>query len=148
MSTYTQSMYYIVFSTKDRLNTLHHDRHEELFKYIWGIIRNKKCHLYRINGNRDHIHILTSLHPSLALSDFIKDIKLASSKWIKENRIFDAFDNWQKGYSAFTHSDNDKQRLVQYIIKQKEHHRIRTFKEELIDLLKQANIEFDIEHLA
>jgi REP element-mobilizing transposase RayT len=141
-------MYHIVFSTKNRKNTLDHEKHEDLFKYIWGIIKNKNCHLYRINGDQDHIHILTSLHPSLSLSGFIKDIKLASSNWIKEKHIFNSFNGWQNGYSAFTHSDNDKERLIRYIMSQKEHHRKRTFKEELIELLKQANIEFDLKYLA
>ena len=147
MSTYTQIIYHIVFSTKNRQNTLDYDKQEELFKYIWGIIKNKNGHLYRINGDRDHLHILTSLHPSLALSDFIRDIKVASSKWIQEQTIFPAFDGWQKGYSAFTHSVNDKKRLIQYIIDQKNHHRKLTFKEELINLLKQAQIEFDMKYL-
>ena len=147
MSTYTQIIYHIVFSTKNRQNTLDYDKQEELFKYIWGIIKNKNGHLYRINGDRDHLHILTSLHPSLALSDFIKNIKVASSKWIQEQRILPAFNGWQKGYSAFTHSTNDKQGLIQYIINQKEHHRKVTFKEELVNLLKQAKIEFDMKYL-
>ena len=147
MSTYTQIIYHIVFSTKDRQNTLDYDQHEELFKYIWGILKNKECHLYRINGHTDHVHLLTSLHPSVALSDFLKDIKMASSKWIKTQGIFKAFDNWQKGYAAFTHSINDKNRLIDYIRNQKEHHRQTPFKEELIGLLTKANVEYDPKYL-
>lgn len=147
MSTYTQIFYHIVFSTKNRQNTLSCGRHEELFKYIWGILKNKECHLYRINGHTDHLHLLTSLHPSLALSDFIKDIKMASSKWIKTNGIFKGFDCWQKGYAAFTHSTNDKNDLIEYIRNQKEHHRQTTFKEELIGLLNRANVQYDPKYL-
>jgi len=147
MSTYTQIIYHIVFSTKDRQNTLDFDHHEDLFKYTWGILKNKDCHLYRINGHTDHLHLLTSLHPSLALSDVLKDIKLATSKWIKTKKVFAAFDGWQKGYAAFTHSVEDKNRLIEYIKGQKEHHRRLTFKEELTDLLGKAGIEFDLNYL-
>ncbi|MCE5185600.1 MAG: IS200/IS605 family transposase [Planctomycetaceae bacterium] len=147
MSTYTQIIYHIVFSTKDRQNTLDYDHHEELFKYIWGILKNRECHLYRINGHTDHVHILTSLHPSLALADFIKDIKIGTSKWIRTKPVFKDFESWQKGYAAFTHSVNDKNDLIDYIKSQKEHHRQLTFKEELIDLLSKANIEFDMKYL-
>ena len=133
MSTYTQIIYHIVFSTKNRQNTLDHDKQEDLFKYIWGIIKNKNCHLYRINGDRDHLHIITSLHPS---------------KWIQRKKTFPAFDGWQKGYSAFTCAVDDKKHLIQYIIDQKEHHRKLTFQEELVNLLKQAQIEFDMKYLA
>jgi len=54
-----------------------------LYKYIWGIIKNKKGKLYRINGMEDHIHILSDLHPSVSLADYIKTIKVATSLWLK-----------------------------------------------------------------
>jgi len=84
-----------VFSTKHREKCLSKGNRPELFKYIWGILENKKCHLYRINGVEDHIHIITHLHPTLALASLIKDIKIASSKHIKENRLFPNFSSWQ-----------------------------------------------------
>ena len=85
MSTYTQILYQIVFSTKNRELSLVKEGREKLFRYIWGILKNNKCHFYRINGVEDHIHILTSLHPSIALSDLVKDVKIASSKFIKSS---------------------------------------------------------------
>jgi len=147
MSTYTQIIYHLVFSTRDRQPVLNFDKHEDLFRYIWGVINNRNGHLFRINGTADHLHILTTLHPAQALSDFIKDIKLASSSWIKENKVFADFGGWQKGYGAFTHSVHDKTNLIEYIKSQKEHHRVRTFKEELIDLLNKAGIEYDPKYL-
>jgi REP element-mobilizing transposase RayT len=79
MTSYRQILYHIVFRTKAGSKTLPLKYNKELFKYIWGIIKNKKCHLYRINGMEDHIHILSDLHPSIALADFVRDIKTASS---------------------------------------------------------------------
>ena len=108
MSTYTQILYHIVFSTKNRERTFSADRRPELYKYIWGVIQNKNSHLYRINGVEDHVHILSSLHPSLALSDFVKDIKVSSSSWIKNHQVFPQFTHWQDGYGAFTLSIRKK----------------------------------------
>lgn len=119
MSTYTQILYHIVFSTKNRERTLSADRRPELYKYIWGVIQLKNSHLYRINGVEDHFHILSSLHPSVALSDFVKDIKLASSSWIKNHRVFPRFTHWQEGYGAFTLSIKEKDALIEYIKGQK-----------------------------
>ncbi len=85
MSTYSQIMYQIVFSTKRREPVLTKGKRPELFKYIWGILKNKKCHLYRINGVQDHLHIATHLHPTVALASLVKDIKVASSKSKKGN---------------------------------------------------------------
>ena len=73
MSTYTQILYQIVFSTFNRDHTLVNPKRSELFKYIWGILRNKNCHLYRINGVADHVHIVTHIHPLIALSSLVKD---------------------------------------------------------------------------
>ena len=74
MSTYTQILYQLVFSTKNKERTLIKDKREDLYRYIWGILKNQKCHLYRIGGVEDHIHIITHLHPSVALAKLIKDI--------------------------------------------------------------------------
>ena len=91
MSTYTQILYQIVFSTKRREKILDKDGRQELFKYIRGILVRKKCHLYRINGVENHLHLVTHLHPSIALASLVKDIKLASSDYIKKNKLFRGF---------------------------------------------------------
>ena len=91
MSTYTQILYQIVFSTKYREPLLNKSNREELFKYIWGVLKNKNCHLYRINGVEDHLHIVTHLHPSVSLASLVKDIKVSSSIYIKENNLFISF---------------------------------------------------------
>jgi REP element-mobilizing transposase RayT len=143
MSTHTQIYYHIVFSTKDRLPVLKGDRREDLFRYIWGIAKNYECHLYRINGTEDHVHVLTSLHPSVSLANLVKNIKASSSVWIKEDSVFRSFSHWQDGYGAFTHSKGEVDALIEYIKGQAEHHRRTTFAEEYRKLLVEAGIEFD-----
>ena len=147
MSTYTQILYQIVFSTWSRERTLTKDSRKDLYKYIAGILKNKKCHLYRINGVEEHLHIITHIHPTVALSNLIKDIKLASSDWIKKNKIFKYFNGWQDGYGAFTYSIKEKNRLIEYVKKQEEHHKMKTFKEEYIELLSEHGIEYDEKYL-
>ncbi|MCH8878590.1 MAG: IS200/IS605 family transposase [Planctomycetes bacterium] len=147
MSTYTQIYYHIVFSTKNRAPVLGAARREDMFRYIWGIIKNKNCHVYRMNGLENHLHILTSLHPTECLADLVKDIKTGSSRWIRDNRVFPHFSHWQEGYGAFTHSIADKDRLIEYIKRQQEHHRRESFEDEYRRLLKDAGIEFDEKYL-
>ena len=91
MSSYRQIIHQIIFRTKHSQKTLNSEYNKRLFKYIWGIIKNKNCHLYRINGMEEHIHILTDLHPGIALADFIRDIKTASSIWLKDSDDFTNF---------------------------------------------------------
>lgn len=147
MSTYTQILYHIVFSTKNRERTLKKSGRIELFKYIWGILKKKNCHLYQINGVEDYIHIVTHLHPSVSLSSLVKDIKVSSNLFIRENNIFENFKGWQAGYGAFTYCINAKDNLVDYVKKQEVHHKKSTFKEEYIKLLSEHKIEFDEKYL-
>ena len=143
MSTHTQICYHIVFSTKDREPVLRTERREDLFRYVWGILKNRESHLFRINGTEDHVHILSSLHPSVSLADLIKDVKTGSSLWIKRQGIFSMFSHWQDGYAAFTHSKRDIDGLIEYIKGQTDHHRRTTFVEEYRKLLEEAGVKFD-----
>lgn len=143
MSTYTQIYYHIVFSTKHRKPTINSEHEEELYKYIWGIIKNKKSKLYRINGMSNHLHILTHVHPTICLSNLVKDIKVASNLWMKESGLFPDFEEWQEGYGAFTKSTKDKEMIINYIKNQKTHHQDEDFETEYRRLLLENKIEFD-----
>ena len=121
MGTYRQIFYQIVFGTKNREKSISETHEQELYKYVWGIINKQKSKLYRINSMPDHIHIFSDLHPSVSLSDYVKNIKIASSIWMKEGGHFPNFSGWQEGYGAFTYSKNEKNIIIDYIQHQKEH---------------------------
>lgn len=146
MSTFSQILYQIVFSTKDREPTLSKNK-DVLYKYIWGILSNKKCHLYRIGGVKDHIHIITHIHPSVAPAMLVKDIKLSTSELIKNESLFSHFNGWQNGYGAFTYHIKSKDQLIEYVKNQVDHHKTISFKDEYIALLQEHDIEFDEKYL-
>ncbi len=95
----------------------------------------------------DHLHIATHIHPTIALSTLVKDIKVSSNLFIKEENLFPDFNEWQGGYGAFTYSQSDKDRLITYIKNQQEHHQKITFKEEYENLLNERNVDYDKEYL-
>jgi putative transposase len=95
----------------------------------------------------DHLYIATHVHPSVAVSDLVKDIKLASTDHIKKHRLFPFFGGWQDGYGAFTYSIRDKGNLVKYIINQENHHKSISFIDEFKELLREHQIEFDEKYL-
>lgn len=147
MSTYTQSLYHIIFSTKYRNRTLRQNNKEVFYNYIFGILKSKNCFGYCIGGVEDHLHLLTSLKSDISLASLVKDIKLASSVWIKDQNIFEHFEGWQDGYAAFTYSMHEKDKIIHYIKNQETHHHKKTFKEELIDLCKEFNVKYDERYL-
>lgn len=140
---YTQLLYHIVFRTKGGKNTIPEQHEKELYAYIMGIINNKKSKLYRIGGTENHIHLLVDIHPTFALSDFMKELKEYSSKWLAKNLNFPNFESWAVIFAAFTYSLSDKQTIINYIKNQKEHHKKVTFEEELRALLIENGIEID-----
>jgi putative transposase len=115
----SQILYQIVFGTKNRKPTIEDSQSEKLYKYIWGIVKEHRCKLYRINGVVDHIHIASDLHPSISLADYVKNIKVAGRLWLKESGLFPQFEGWQDGYGAFTYSIKEKDPLIEYIKNQK-----------------------------
>jgi REP element-mobilizing transposase RayT len=147
MGTYTQIIYQIVIGTRYREKVLTKNNREELFKFINGILQNKKCVLYQVNGVEDHIHIVTHIHPTVALASLVKDIKLACSLFIKENNLFPHFRGWQDGYGAFTYSLKEKDRLITYVQNQEEHHKRKTFLDEYKNLLETHTIKFEEKYL-
>ena len=147
MSTYTQILYQIVFSTKNREKTMIESGQEKIYRYIWGIMKNNNCHLYRIGGTEDHLHIVTHVHPAVATANLIKDIKLATSNYIKSENVFPKFNGWQDGYGAFTYEITAKDSLIEYVKNQKKHHRKVSFRDEYISLLKEHGVEFDEKYL-
>ncbi len=146
-NTYTQILYHITFSTKERRPEIVESSREQLFKYVWGIHKNLNCHLYRVNAVEDHIHILTHLRPSLALADYIRELKTGTTKWIRDQNVFSNWYGWQDGYGAFTLSFKERDSVIEYIKAQQEHHRSETFLDEFKRLLTDAGIEFDSKYL-
>ncbi len=146
MGSFARLTYHIVFATKYRRRTIKDDVQERLYEYVGGTLRGKKGHLIEIGGIEDHVHILASLSPTVAVADVIRDVKASSSKWMSEERHLNAFE-WQKGYGAFTVSYDRVEAICNYIRNQKEHHRTKSFQEEYIDFLERHGIEFRLEYL-
>jgi len=147
MSTHTSIVYHIIWTPFKRKPIMSKDTRQDMFNYIYGILQNKNCHAYRINGVEDHLHIATSIHPSISLAALVKDIKLATSQMIKSSDLFPGFEGWQEGYAAFTRSYSSLDDLVNYIKNQEEHHKKVSFMDEYKQLLKEHGVAFDPKYL-
>ena len=147
MSTYTQILYQIVFGSKNCVPFLNTLNQGLLFNYIYGIVQNKKSVPYIVGGHSNHIHIIVSLHPTESLSEFIRDIKRASHKWMEENKSFSDFIGWQVGYGGFTYDYSSKRNLIRYVENQAEHHKKIDFQDELVMIFKEQGIEYDLKYL-
>lgn len=147
MSTYTRITYQIVFTTRNRVAALTKPHRHELFMHVAGILRNKKCHNLAVNGIEDHIHILCEVHPTVAVSDLVRDIKLATTDLIKRKKIFPLFPGWQEGYGAFTYSHEARPSLIHYVRNQETHHNTEDFLKEYLRMLDEAEIDYDAQYV-
>jgi hypothetical protein len=112
-----------------------------------GIIRDLGGQPILIGGVEDHVHILCRLGTSVALADALRQIKGSSSRWINEDLKVKLKFGWQSGYSAFSVSRSNIAAVERYIAEQEEHHRTRTFKEELLDFLQRHEVDYDERYL-
>jgi putative transposase len=146
-STYSNLLFHIVFSTKQRIPVITNAIQTELYNYIGGIIRGEGGVVLEIGGVADHVHLLIKLKPVVSVSEMLKHIKASSSKWLNETHANFGKFYWQEGYAAFSVSESQVDVVAKYIQNQETHHRQQTFQEELLTLLKKHNIDYDKRYL-
>ena len=112
---YTQTFYHIVLRTHRSIPAIAEEYERELYSYMLGFINNIGGRLYRIGGMPDHVHLFVSLPATLAMSKFVQELKVSTSKWLKANPHFPIFDGWSKEYAGFSYSLRDRDKIVGYI---------------------------------
>jgi putative transposase len=142
-NTYTQLYVQLVFSPMRKMALITKDFEVDLYKYISGIVHNKKHKMFIINGTEDHIHILISMNPDQSVSSITQDIKRSSSKWINDNKLSIGKFEWQPGFGAFSVSKSQINFVIKYIEDQKEHHKKVSFLDEFRLFLMKYEIDFD-----
>jgi REP element-mobilizing transposase RayT len=140
--TFSNLSVHIVFSTKDRIPMMKLSVREVLFTYIGGVINGLGGKIIVVGGMPDHVHIVAMLPTNVSIADAVRTVKSNTSKWMNE-RTKDMKFGWQRGYGAFSVSQSAVPAVVQYVCNQDQHHRCRSFKEELKILLTRHGLDFD-----
>lgn len=73
----------------------------------------------------------------------MKNVKESSSKWINNRGFLRQHFSWQEGFGGFSYTKSQVPMIINYIQKQKEHHKKQSFIEEYLDFLKEFEIDFD-----
>jgi REP element-mobilizing transposase RayT len=132
---------HLVFSTKDRMPLIAPEVHPDLWNYLAGALNAIDCPALEVGGVADHVHLLFLLSKNWALAKVIEEVKKESSKWAKE-KVHSKF-YWQAGYGAFSVSASKEQQVTDYIRDQEEHHRKRTFQDEVRVLMEKHKQPLD-----
>ena len=146
MSTYLSLHYHLVFGTKNREPWIAPSWRSRLHEYLGGTISGLGGFPLGGGGVADHVHLLVGLKATHRLADVLRELKKMSSLWVHNEIGMQSF-TWQEGYAAFTVSATARASVQAYIANQEEHHRTKSYREELIELLQKAGIEYDPQYL-
>jgi REP element-mobilizing transposase RayT len=137
---------HIVFHSKTQ-SPMRKDDLPRIHQYIGGIVRGMDSIPLIIGGTENHVHILATLPKTIALSEFVREIKSKSSYWMKKIDAFYRAFAWQEGYGAFSVSSSKVDVVKGYIANQEEHHKRVTFKDEYEQFLKAYHIQYEERYL-
>ena len=146
-NSYKKVYLHIVFAVKNREALLHKAWRQNLFSYMAGIINNRGHYSLAVNGYVDHVHLFFAYNCKELIEDLVREIKKASSSYIKENKLSPFKFEWQGGYSVFSVDYREKDTIINYIKNQEDHHSKNIFKDEYMSLLNSYDIEFKDEYL-
>jgi putative transposase len=135
------NLVHIIFSTKNRIPLIKDGIDTALHAYLAGVARKLNCECFRAGGVGDHVHLAVKLPTTRAAAKVVSEIKTGSSVWMKEQGI--ANFAWQRGYGLFSVGPADLVALMDYIDRQKAHHRRRGFQEEMRAFFEKYHIAFD-----
>ncbi|HYM93703.1 MAG TPA: IS200/IS605 family transposase [Chitinophagaceae bacterium] len=146
-NTYSQISIHAVFAVKGRENIITNDWRDNLHKYISGIIKGTGATALAVGGWKDHVHIFFGMPVTMCIADFMSIVKANSSKWVNEQHFIKGKFQWQSGYGAFSYSRSQRNPVINYIMNQEEHHRIKSFKEEYLKMLSEFGVAYDEKYI-
>ena len=140
---YAAQYLHVVFATKHRQRLLEESFESRLHKYISGVCKNLQSTLIEAGGVEDHLHLLITLPTTISTSELVGKIKANSSRWISSEHLLSRQFAWQDGFSSFTVSRSNVERVRRYIRGQKKHHRKSDYEREISRLLEAHGISPD-----
>src|SRR5262245_13545920 len=143
MHSFVSCHLHVVFSTKQRRPIITPDIQSRLWPYIGGIARENKMKAVVVGGVEDHVHALVIIPSTHTIAKAVQLLKGNASKWLNETFPRMGWCGWQEGYGAFSIGVSGMEDTVDYIERQAEHHRTKTFQEEFIAFLKKHGIAYD-----
>ncbi len=134
---------HIVFSTKNRTPFITPTLAERLYPYLAATALGNGTKVLDIGGMPDHVHLLLSFGRDVKISDTVKALKGASSRWVHETFGEQQPFAWQNGYGVFSVGYPELGTVKAYLAGQAERHREKTFRDELRELLTRNGSEWD-----
>jgi REP element-mobilizing transposase RayT len=142
LHSYCRCWLHLVWATLERKPLLSKQAAVKLSAYLTDYAREKEIYM-RINYvNADHVHALIDLPTNRPIEEALQLLKGGSSHWVNENNLVPGKFGWQRGYGAFSVSHSDVEKVGAYIANQEEHHRKRSYNDELKLLVERYGLQW------
>ncbi len=145
--TFSNFLYHIVWSTKNREPLIRKELKPRVHGYIRTVVNAEGANLLFINGVDDHVHLLVATPATMLIPSLVEKVKPTSTKWFRRSFPEATNFSWQEGYGAFTVAKSILPGVIKYIENQEEHHKTMTYKEEFLRFLDEQGIPYDPEHV-
>ena len=146
MSSFFSLHFHLVFSTKHRKPWIKDAWIHRLHEYLGGTLNRLDVRPLAIGGVADHVHLLIGTKTTHRLCDVVRELKKSATEWVHAEIEFEPF-QWQKGYAVFSLSPGSRGSVSNYIRNQAKHHQKKSYREELVEMLDRAGLQYDPKYL-
>jgi REP element-mobilizing transposase RayT len=131
---------HLIFSTKNRVDSIPSELQPRLWAYLVGIGRNHEIEIRAVGGTSNHAHLLIELPADVTVAKVVQVLKANSSRWMGEHGI--DF-QWQEGYGAFSVSSSKSDVVKNYIDRQPQHHAKKSYEDEFLAMLQNVGAAYE-----
>jgi len=140
LHSYTRIWLHLIWETHNRERLLFDETAKKISEFLFNYSKEKKIFMKINYVNPEHVHSLIDLPTNITIEDSFRLLKGASSHYINQTRLISGKFTWGRGYAAFSVSESQINKVVNYIKNQKEHHRVKSFAEEYTEFLSRHNL--------
>jgi REP element-mobilizing transposase RayT len=119
------------------------DIRPKLYQHLLDNAKEKDIVIDTLGIQNEHIHMLIHLRSDQKIDDIVKLLKGESSHWINAENLIRPKFSWKRGYGAFSVSSSHVKAVGEYIQNQEDHHKKKTYEEEMISILRKYGFESD-----
>jgi putative transposase len=139
---YSRCWVHLIWGTLDRDKLLNKIAAARVSRYLAEYAEKEGIYMKINYVNADHVHALVDLPTSLSIEKAMQLLKGSSSHWVNSKNLITGKFAWGRGYGAFSVSESNLDQVARYIANQEEHHRVRTFAEELREFIERHGLHW------
>jgi putative transposase len=142
LHSYSRVWLHLVWATLERRPLLTKPAAAKLSGYLTQYASEKGLYMKLNYVNPEHVHALIDLPTHLCIEETMQLLKGGTSHWVNQSSLLPSKFAWGRGYGAFSVSHSGVGEVAKYIANQEEHHRKKSFAEELKQFVERYELKW------